>query len=505
MSTFEDTQPNASLDAPVEKSKRQSILSRFLSLISSVRLGVILLIILGLACLLGMLIMQQNVDGFDAYFAELTPAQRLVYGNLGFFDIYHAWYFNALLGLVSLNIILASIDRFPKTLKFITNRKLEASARWISGQKASDSFVVEGETRQDVANTVIQACKKAGWRKTTVTEKRDRTVIFAESGAWNRLGAYAVHVGLLTIFLGGFLTAQFGHTGQMPLRPGQSSNQINELVFDLDRMNQITKQLPFEIYCTDIQQKLIKKDGSISANNTIDWLTQIRIKDETGVKEGIVHMNKPLDYRGYRFFQASFVPVGRARNINVRLKSAKDGTTQDVKLRRDGETILADGTKIKFDQFRANFNLGNEDPNEDTSGYPNPAAVLQVTAPNEDPQTAYAFGPQMADIPMAGKPVGGYTYQMTEFEKVADQHVLSVQRDPGANVVYIGFTLLSLTLVAVFFFSHQRVWTVIEKSADKKFNIIAGGNANRSQNAFEEKFIGFIKDLGKQNREAREL
>src|SRR6185295_1754504 len=93
---------------------RESLFSRFLKLLCSVRLGVTLLVLLGLACLTGMLIMQQNVEGFERYFLQLAPAQRLVYGKLGIFDIYHAWYFNALLCLVSLNIILASIDRFPK-------------------------------------------------------------------------------------------------------------------------------------------------------------------------------------------------------------------------------------------------------------------------------------------------------------------------------------------------------------------------------------------------------
>ena len=44
-------------------------------------------------------------------------------------------------------------------------------------------------------------------------------------------------------------------------------------------------QLPFQVTCTDIQQKLIKKDGPITADNTIDWLTPVKIKDETGVHE----------------------------------------------------------------------------------------------------------------------------------------------------------------------------------------------------------------------------
>src|SRR5215207_3653339 len=81
-----------------------SVPSRALRLLSSVRLGVVLLCLLALACLIGMLIMQQSVEGFENYYATLTPAQRLVYGKLDFFDIYHSGYFNVLLLVLSLNI-----------------------------------------------------------------------------------------------------------------------------------------------------------------------------------------------------------------------------------------------------------------------------------------------------------------------------------------------------------------------------------------------------------------
>ena len=157
---------------------------------------------------------------------------------------------------------------------------------------------------------------------------------------------------------------------------------------------------------------------------------------------------------------------------------------------------LDDGTRIKFSEFRGNFTIGEEDPDEDTSNYPNPGAVLQVTNPGSAPQTAYAFGGQMAEMPVAKKPVAGYTFQLEDFEKVSDQHVLSVQRDPGATVVYVGFGLLFLTLVGVFFFSQQRVWAAIEPSASGTMAVTFGGNTNRSANAFEEKFKRFTSSFG---------
>jgi cytochrome c biogenesis protein len=270
---------------------------------------------------------------------------------------------------------------------------------------------------------------------------------------------------------------------------------MSETVVDLDKASEITKQLPFQIHCSDIQQKLIKKDGSISAMNTIDWSTTFTITDETGTHAAYVQLNRPFDYRGYRFFQASFTTVGRARQISVKAAPATGGEPQLVTIPRDGATELADGTKIKFAEFRGDFRIGEEDPNENTTEYPNPGAVLQITKPGDAPQRAYAFGPQMANMPVAGKPVAGYTFQLVDFEKVADQHILSIQRDPGATVVYIGFALLFLTLVAVFFFSHQRVWAVIEPSSKPETAVILGGNANRSHNGFHDKFSNFLREI----------
>jgi cytochrome c biogenesis protein len=505
MSSLEETGTVTPINlSPVKVNSKASLVSDFLKLLCSVRFGIVLLILLALACLVGMLIMQENVEGFGNYYVSLTPAQRLVYGKLGFFDIYQSWYFSTLLALLSLNIILASIDRFPKTQLFLSKPLLTVPLRWLRDQKQTDSFITQG-SKEEVIDEIREACKKAGWRKTKVSEKGGRTFVFAESGVWNRFAYLAVHVGLLTIFVGGFLTSQLGQTGNMPLTPGQTSNEISETTFDLNQVNEVTKRVPFEVICTDIQQKLIRKDGPITAGNTIDWVTRFVIKDETGSHEGFVQMNQPFDYRGYRFFQASFTAIGRARNITVRVNPANGGAPQEITIPRDGTTALPDGTKVEFAEFRGNFSIGQEDLNEDTTGYPNPGAVLRVTSPDGKAQKAYAFGQQMANLPVAKNPVAGYTYQLIDFEKASEQHILSVQRDPGSTVVYVGFILLFLTLVSVFFFSHQRVWAALEETSENNFNIVLGGNTNRNQNGFAEKFSRFVRDLRGQNKEVQTL
>lgn len=495
MSTLEEIVNKRAVPVAVVSGRGESLFSRFLKLICSVRLGVTLLSLLGLACFVGMLIMQQNVEGFDRYFAALTPSQKTVYGKLGLFDIYHAWYFNALLCLVSANIVLASIDRFPKTWLFVSKPNFTVPVRWLREQKQTGELEFEG-TPDTIAHRIRQEMTRAGWRNIATRENAGKTFVFAQSGTWNRFGAYAVHVGLLTIFTGGFLTAQFGSTGQMPLSPGESTNLMSETVVQLDKANEITKRLPFDIACIDIQQRLINRDGPIAAQNTIDWMTRFTITDETGKHDAFVQMNRPFDYRGYRFFQASFTPVGRARNITLNINPADSGEPRTVTIDRQGSTVLVDRTQIRFIEFRGNFRLGPEDTNEDTSDYLNPAAVIEVTPAGGPPQRAYAFGPQMTNMPVSNKAVAGYTFQLTGFEKVADRHILSVQHDPGATVVYIGFVILFLTLVAVFFFSHQRVWAAIETGDDNSAKVVLGGNTNRSLGAFDEKFTRFIDSLG---------
>lgn len=503
MSAVEETKSNIRVKAAVETTASPSIVTRFLNLLSSVRFGVTLLILLVIACMIGMLVMQQNVEGFDKYFAELTPSQKLLYGTLGFFDIYHSWYFNALLLVLSLNIVLASIDRFPKAWTYISRPKLDASAKWLLGQPQHATLKLQGTSRNAVAERIAGACRSVGL-KPVITEKGNRTFVFAQRGAWNRLGAYAVHVGLLTIFMGGFLTAQFGRTGNMPLKPGTSASEMSETVFNLDQLSRAVVPLPFKVTCTDIQQKLIKKDGPITADNTIDWLTRIKISDETGEREALVHLNRPYDYRGYRFFQASFQALGRARNITLRLTPESGGALQEVSIPRNGSATLADGTRIDFVNFLPDFKLSGGQPTTDSGNYFNPAALLNVTTASGEQKRAYAFTTELPNNAPIGAPVGGYKFRLVDFEKVADAHILSIQRDPGANVFYLGSALLTLTLCAVFFFSHQRVWAVIEERSGTNYEVVLGANSNRNLMSLEDRFKQLTNAISGQSSEVKE-
>src|SRR5947199_5575307 len=142
----------------VSRKSSASLITRLMNLVSSVRFGVALLVLLAVACMIGMVIMQQSVQGFDKYYAELTPAQKMVYGSFGFFDIYHTWYFNILLLTLSLNIVLSSIDHLPKAWKFISQKKLDATRAYVLNQELNQTVSVEGESREAVVERIRTAC-----------------------------------------------------------------------------------------------------------------------------------------------------------------------------------------------------------------------------------------------------------------------------------------------------------------------------------------------------------
>lgn len=512
----------------ISRQKSLPVLDRILTFLSSVRFGIVLLCILVAFSMIGMLIIQQNVQGFDAYYASLTPAEKTVYGYLGFFDIYHSWYYNFLLLILSLNIVLASIDRFPSAWSYISNPKLSATRGWLLRQKQSAVLQAPESDEKEIAEKISRAFKnnglsakiteesinfyasdESGSKNFQTTESKRYLFVFGESGRVNRLGAYVVHVFLLTLFLGHFVALQTGFDADVRFTPDtnpaiqelasapRETDQIQLIQFNLDRQERYNVRLPFTMTCTEIEQKLIDPNGSIEINNTLDWRTQIKISDpEYGETVADISLNKPFSYRGYRFFQASAITIGSAGGIKLELiPQNESGQTQIVNLKRNGVENLADGTKIEFEAFYPDFMMQGNQFGTRSAEYNNPAAILKVTPAGGKTERVFAFANKLPDNAPINAPKAGYRWRLKEFEKSPMAHVLSIKYDPF-NAAFIawyigGFGLLG-ALCFVFFISHKRVWAMIDTD---KNEIVLGGDTNRNDFAFEDKFNKIVGDL----------
>jgi cytochrome c biogenesis protein len=75
---------------------------------------------------------------------------------------------------------------------------------------------------------------------------------------------------------------------------------------------------------------------------------------------------------------------------------------------------------------------------------------------------------------------------------------LSVTKDPGVWVVWVGCGLMIFGLIVSFFFSHQKVWIRIPKTGGE---IVLAGSANKNRVGFEKTFGELVDEVRKKSSE----
>jgi cytochrome c biogenesis protein len=493
------------------KSQAERMLDATLRFLSSVKVGVFLLAVLIVASVLGTVIIQKGTSGFTEYYASLLPAERELYEFLGLLDIYHTRWFNLLLLTVSLNIVLASIDYFPAAWRYVRKPIVKVNQAFINRQPFRHVAHVTD------AATVIQTLKaraeqelrplihrwlpiSAVYRVVETVNPRDgNTTILMEAHAWNRLTAYAVHAALLTIFGGALVGGLFGHKGTVRMVPGQAANTFVSFGAPDEPVREFA--MPFTLVCTDIEQNLLDpRKPDLSAPNTLDWHTRVLIKDEQrGVEiPAHIHLNHPFDYRGYRFFQASFDNFGSARTVNIELRPAGSQTGTAYVIGREPTDIPGLG-RVRLADFIPDVTFQGGRLGSASGEYRRPVAILDVLGDN--PRQLYAFPPEglatLGNAPFlrAKTEVGDLRLVLTDFEKVSSGHILQVQYDPGVTTVYLGSAMLIVALWLVFFFAHQRLWLYLEPLPDGTLRLSLAGHTNRNRPAFEKRFQSIVAAL----------
>src|ERR1700739_187282 len=81
--------------------------------LSSIKTGVVLLITTVVLSAAGTVVLQRPVTEPDEIQRAYSPQMLRILDAVGLTDVFHAWWFVALMVLVSLSIVAASIERFP--------------------------------------------------------------------------------------------------------------------------------------------------------------------------------------------------------------------------------------------------------------------------------------------------------------------------------------------------------------------------------------------------------
>src|SRR5438270_1025138 len=88
--------------------------------LSSIKTGVILLIVVVIVSAAGTLILQRPMTDADEMQRAYSPQILRILDAVGLTNVFHAWWFVLMLGVVSLCIVAASIERFPNAWRYFS-------------------------------------------------------------------------------------------------------------------------------------------------------------------------------------------------------------------------------------------------------------------------------------------------------------------------------------------------------------------------------------------------
>ena len=184
------------------KTYNKSLVDKVWNFFSSVKVGVTLIVLNLIAAALGTIFPQEFFiqAGTDAekaeYYEKMYGVLGKVYYELGLSDAYGSWWFQILVGLLGVSIIIASIDRGLPLHKSLTNQRVKRHESFFKRQRII-SEVARDKYSNEQLNNIEQHLKKAKFNV-----RRDGNSILAEKGRLARYGPYINHLGLIIFLLG---------------------------------------------------------------------------------------------------------------------------------------------------------------------------------------------------------------------------------------------------------------------------------------------------------------
>ena len=448
--------------------------------LSAIRTGVVLIILVVIFSAAGTVILQRPMTDPDEMQRAYSAGMLHILDTLGLTDVFHARWFVALLVLVSLSIIAASMERFPNAWRYFARpyKTPDENFRRVLPTRAQIP-VPDEETGLVAAE---RAFHKMGWKSERIVQPQSFS-LFSERHRISEMAVYIVHASLLLIFLGGIVDALYGWRGFLMLPEGQQSNEVM-------LRNGAQRALPFAVRC-DAAGEETYTDGSPKR-----WWSKLEVFDDgREVRRKEISVNDPLVYRGLRFYQASY---GSTDNIDHLVLDAVPATGKgephEISLAEDQSVPLDADTTVRLAEFIPDYVVGDGRVYARSEDVVNPAVRLVVTSA----KTKASFDYWLPEIPGFGQnEKSPYTFEAKDL-KMVHFTGLQVSREPGQWGVWAGVILMGIGLTLVFYVVHMRFWVVPVHDGSGNVALWIGGAANRNRDAFEQKFQKLVEEIKEQ-------
>ena len=461
----------------------RSSLKKLWQTLSSIKTGVILLIITVIVSAAGTLILQRPMTEPDDMQRAYSPQMLRVLDTLGLTDIFHAWWFLFLLALVSLSIVAASIQRFPNAWRYFSRpyKVTDATFRKMLPSQARIPIANEDEGIA-VANRVL---RKAGFKPERII-RTGQTSLFGERNRMSPMAVYVVHASLLLIFLGGIIDGLLGWRGYVALTKGEQASQIEVR----DHSN---RKLNFAVRCDSAGQENYA-DGSPKKW----WSNLVVLENGREVLRKQIVVNDPLVYKGIRFYQASY---GQTANVDKLILDATPangkGAPQEIALAADDTIQLDADTTVRLAEFIPDYAVRDGQVYTRSNQLGDPAARLVIQSKKTGKSFSYWL-PAIEGVEQnASSP---YRFDAKDLQ-MGYFTGLQVSHEPGQWGVWSGVVLMGFGLVMVFYVVHKRIWAVPVRDEQGRLVLWVGGAANKNKDMFEHQFVELVNQIRSELKE----
>ncbi len=436
---------------------------------SSIRLSVITLLLLALTSIIGTLIPQNQMADF--YQHKYSEAVYKILTAINVFDMYHSWWFQFLILILAINIIICSLDRFPSIWKIVRKKPVFNIDRFRRYKRVEEINLEESFTGTEEKYKSIFK-KKFG--KFTFEPAENAFYLFGEKGRWTRLGVYIVHASILLLLFGGMLGSINGFEGNMNVSEGESE----DIVTIKETHGHV--KLDFQIRCDKFEMSLY--DNGAPKEYKSD-LTIIENGKEI-LKKSII-VNDPLRYKGINIFQSSYGSIP-ANNVTLNFKSKESGMVYEKEAKVGKEIELPENLgKFTLKGFVPSYNFRNHNIGETFVGV--------IIKPDGKERTVlmplqYEVFDEMFKPDIAVK--------VLDYKKKFYTG-LQITKDPGVIFVYAGFLFMIIGCYIAFFMSHESLCIEVTQSGEQKHRVRISGSANKNRISLKvkiSKIAAFIKN-----------
>ncbi len=446
-------------------------------MLSWVRTGIVLLILVGVASAAGTLVLQRPQTDPEQLVNAYSPETLRWLDRLGLTDVFHSWWFATLLGLLGLNIVLASLERFPVAWRYFSRPYRRPAPHFLAGLALQKEIAIRNQ------ESGVQAAEKA-FRRMGLKPQRvangGSASLYAEQHRSSRLAAYVVHASLLLIFGGGIADALWGYRGYVSLTRNQQTNQI-------ELREGVKKTLPFTIRCEAAGRENYP-DGSPRR-----WWSQLAVVEGgREVARSTVEVNQPLVHNGIRFYQSGYGATGEVDAIRLRASLKADpGVTKEVVLRL-GETQPLDAeTSVRLAAFFPDFVLRGNQVENRSDQLNNPAIQLLVQSKKSGEAKVWLF----PRFPNFSHPDSSpHVFEVRDLQ-MGYFTGLQVSHEPGQWAVWSGVVLLGLGLAMAFYFVHARYWAVPVSDSSGRLVLWVGAKASKNRDEFAKRFDKLVAKI----------